>query len=214
VLNQNTGLYDLILADNTVETYNANGQLLSIRYPSGLTHTLSYTNNTVSIARKNDILVLGLTNDNVTSATLPDGSAVTYTYDTVNNVARLLTTTYVDSTTRTYLYEDASFPHYVTGIVDENNNRISSVQYDDQGRAISSEVGELGSGIERTQIEYHTDVRRTLTNSLGKQNIYHFTQFNGEYKMTQVEGLPSQNCASASQAYTYDTNGLALRRFV
>jgi YD repeat-containing protein len=25
--------------------------------------------------------------------------------------------------------------------------------------------------------------------------------------MTQVEGLPSQNCASANQAYTYDANG-------
>ena len=61
--------------------------------------------------------------------------------------------------------------------------------------------------INRTQIQYHDDGTRTVTNSLGKQNIYHFTQFNGEYKMTRVEGQPSANCAAANQAYTYDANG-------
>lgn len=199
--------YELTLANNTMETYNTSGQLLSIRYPSGLTHSLSYASNTIKITNKNDSLVLDLTGDNVTSATLPDGSIINYTYDTASGVDRLLTTTYADNNTRTYLYENSSFPYYITGILDENNNRISSVVYDDQGRAISSEMGEANSGVERTAIEYHEDGRRTLTNALGKKNIYHFTQFNGEYKMTQVEGLASENCASANQAYTYDTNG-------
>jgi uncharacterized protein RhaS with RHS repeats len=106
-----------------------------------------------------------------------------------------------------FLYEDSHFPSYITGIEDENGNRISTVQYDDQGRAMSSEVGPLNSGIERTQIQYNADGTRTLTNALGKQSTYHFTQINGEYKMTQVEGHPSANCAGANKNYSYDTNG-------
>lgn len=205
VLNADT--YELSPANNTLESYSSSGQLLSIRYPNGLTHALSYTSNTITITRNSDSLVLGLTGDNVTSATLPDGSVINYTYDTAGGFERLRTVTYADNTTRTYAYDNASFPSYITSIQDANGNTISSVQYDSEGRAISSEVGELNSGIERSQIEYHEDGTRTVTNALGKKNKYHFTQFNGEYKMTQVEGQASENCASANQAYTYDANG-------
>jgi YD repeat-containing protein len=190
-----------------LESYSSSGQLLSIRYPNGLSHSLSYGTDTITITRKNDSLALGLTGDNVTSVTLPDGSVINYTYDTAGGFERLRTVTYADNTTRTYAYDNASFPSYITSIQDANGNTISTVQYDSEGRAISSEMGELNSGIERSQIEYHEDGRRTVTNALGKKNTYHFTQFNGEYKMTQVEGLASENCASANQAYTYDTNG-------
>jgi hypothetical protein len=198
----NGSIYELTLSNNTQESYSSEVQLLSIRYPSGLTHSLSYAANTVTITRKNDSLVLGLTGDNVTSATLSDGSVINYTYDTANGFYRLLTNTYDDNGTCTYLYENTTLLSYITGILNENGNRASSVQYDSEGRAISSEAVPLNSGIERTQIQYNTDGTRTLTNALGKQNIYHFTQFNGEYKMTQVEGQASENCASANQAYT------------
>ncbi len=207
VFDAGTSIYSLTLPDNTLERYDASGQLLSIRYPSGLTHTLSYTANTISVTRRDESLLLTLTDNNITSATLPDGTVINYTYDVVDGVSRLLQITYPDLRTRTYFYEDATFPTYITGIEDGNGSRISSVQYDDQGRAISSEFGSLNSGIRRTQIQYNTDGTRTLTNSLGKQNIYHFTQFNGEYKLTQVAGLASENCAAANKAYIYDTNG-------
>ncbi|ODS25032.1 hypothetical protein AB835_00565 [Candidatus Endobugula sertula] len=200
--------YSLRLADNTVETYNSNGQLVSIWHPSNIIHTISYTNNnTITITRHNEQLTLNLTGDNLTQVTLPDGSNINYSYDNVNTVSRLKSVAYADGSTKSYVYGNAEFPLYITEILDENGNSISSVSYDDQGRAISSEVGGLGSGIERTEIEYHADGTRTVTNSLGKQNTYHFTQFNGEYKMTRVEGHASDNCASANQAYTYDSNG-------
>jgi YD repeat-containing protein len=201
--------FELTLSNNVVETYNATGQLLSIEYPSGITHNFSYSsdNHTITVTRLNQSLVLHLVDGNVVRALLPDSSVINYVWDMSSTIDRLITVIYADNTTRTYLYENTAFPSYITGILNENGNRISSVQYDTQGRAISSEVGELNSGIERSQIEYHDDGRRTVTNALGKQNIYHFTDFNGEYKMTQVEGQASANCASANQAYTYDTNG-------
>ncbi len=202
-------MYVLRLADNTIETYNVSGQLQSIQYPSGITHHVKYSSsgNTITVSRLNESLVLDLLDGNVVKAMLPDNSEINYTWDISGDINNLIQVEYADNTTRTYLYENTSFPHYVTGIIDENGNRISSVEYDAQGRAISSEVGEPNSGIERTEIDYHDDGSRTLTNALGKQTTYHFTEFNGEYKMTQVEGHPSANCASANQAYTYDANG-------
>jgi YD repeat-containing protein len=207
-LRVNNGMYELSLPNNTIEKYSLNGQLLSIRYPSGIVHEISYSDiGSIIVTRNNTMLILEIEDDKVVQATWPDESIILYSYEVIDNLDRLKQVVHADGSTRTYLYENENFPHYITGILDENNHRISSVKYDTQGRAISSEVGTLDSGIERTQIEYHEDGSRTLTNALGKQNTYHFTQFNGEYKMTRVEGHASQNCASANQAYTYDSNG-------
>ena len=132
---------------------------------------------------------------------------VTYEYKTISFSSTLSKVIYPNGHERGYMYEDPNFATQITGVVDENGQRISSVKYDSSGRAISSEKGPLDSGIERTQIQYNADGTRTLTNALGKKSTYHFTQFNGEYKMTQVEGHASANCAGANKAYTYDTNG-------
>lgn len=205
--------YKLTLVDGTVEDYDIYGQLLSITYPNGIVHTVtrSLYNDFVYIRRQNESrsIRLTVTDGKVMQATFFNNHKIQYEYDTSINgtIDRLTKVTYPDNLTRIYHYENPVFPTHITGITDENGNRISSVQYDTLGRAISSEVGELNSGIERSQIEYHEDGSRTVTNALGKKNTYHFTQFNGEYKMTQVEGHASDNCASANQAYTYDANG-------
>jgi YD repeat-containing protein len=206
--------YRLELPGNIIEEYDSNGRLMAIKFANGQQHRLTYSNSSIQIAHDKNTLVYTLTDSPnrglVTRAELPDGSIINYSYDKYWVFDRLLTVAYPGSVVKIYLYEDTSnFDAYgfITGIIDENNNRISSVQYDNQGRATSSEKGPLGSGIERAQIAYNSDGTSTLTNALGKKSTYHFTQFNGEYKITQVEGEPSANCAGANQAYTYDANG-------
>ncbi len=210
--------YELRLSNGVVEHYNRVGKLLSINYPSGITHTLTYSGPYIFIKRLNDTLTLEVDDNKVVQAILPNNARIQYDYSTsvqydsyINSyglIDKLTKVIYPDGAMRRYLYGIfTKQEHLITGILDENGNRISSVEYDTQGRAISSEVGELGSGINRTEIEYHDDGTRTVTNSLGKKNKYHFTQFNGEYKMTLVEGEASANCAAANQAYTYDANG-------
>ncbi len=95
-----------MLANNTIETYNTSGQLLSIQYPSGIAHTLSYSNNdnTITITRLNETLVLDLVDGNVVQAILPDSSEIHYLWDTSGTIDNLTQITYADNTTRTFLY--------------------------------------------------------------------------------------------------------------
>ncbi len=200
--------YTLTFPNNTVETYDTAGRLLSITAPNTTPTTLSYSDNTITITKDNAQLILTIgTNNEVLQAVFPDGTNMSYQYQTISGQLLLEQVTNTEGIIRRYFYEDTRFPTYITGIEDANGNRTASVIYDDQGRAISSEKGPLNSGIERSQIEYHEDGSRTVTNALVKQTTYHFTQFNGEYKMTTVEGHPSENCAGANKAYTYDANG-------
>ncbi len=196
---------------NAVETYNVRGQLTKIQVLNKDDTNLVYVNNTIAVQKNSQTLLFTLDENNrVSEIQLSDNSRIQYHYIDDQNALERVVRIYPDDSEvvlNRYLYEDTRFPTYITGIEDANSNRISTVIYDDQGRAISSEKGPLNSGIERSQIDYHADGSRTVTNALGKQTTYHFTQFNGEYKMTSVEGHPSENCAGANKAYTYDANG-------
>jgi YD repeat-containing protein len=200
--------YVFMLPDGRVETYDEVGRLLSILVANKPPIILAYDTNKITVAQNGSELVL-TTNENnqVLQAVFSGGNVINYAYTDNNGISVLSTVTYADNVTRQHLYENTSYPAYITGITDENGHRISSVQYDSQGRATSSEKGPLDSGIERTKVQYNSDGTRTVTNALNKQSTYHFTKFNGEYKMTQVEGIASDNCAAANKNYTYDANG-------
>ncbi|GAB1266733.1 hypothetical protein [Aurantivibrio infirmus] len=202
-------VYTLTFADNSSETYNELGRLLSITDTYGESIVLSYIANQIIVSKNNKSLRLTKNTDgSFSTVEFPDGDVINYDYITIGGVSVLSTVTYSDDSTRQYLYEDTNFPTYITGIIDENGNRISSVIYDTQGRAISSEKGPLNSGVERTQVQYNVDGSRTLTNDLGKQSTYQLTQINDEYKITQVEGHQSANCIAAIRNYTYYPSGL------
>ncbi len=222
--------HDLITSDNnSIEEYDSEGKLIAIR---GLNQGSIHLNYEPPYEDKHwpSRVVINKNGRHLTyvydeeyfrikEIILPDTTRIRYDYfmpSAANGQQHRIMqqVTYIDSANQEalknqYLFESENigFRASITGVIDENGNRISSVRYDVFGRAISSERGPLNSGIERTQIQYNNDGTRTLTNALGKKNIYHFTQFNGEYKMTQVEGLASENCASANKNYTYDTNG-------
>ncbi len=217
----NDGLgFKLGLPDDTTESYDANGRLTNITNRSGLAHTLVYEINQITINSANESLVLSLDgNGKITAVNAGANQQYRYQY----NAAGLLT--YIskpdatpnqsglnpfgeDNPYQTIHYENAAYPDHVTGITDENGNRTSTVQYDAQGQAISSEIA---NGIGKTTLDYSqmdtVDSRITVTNELGKQTTYHYTTIHGVRKVAQVEGHQSANCAAANQSYTYDANG-------
>jgi len=212
---------------DTVEDYDVNGKLVSITPRGGLTQTLSYgipsalggdddpdTLDIVTGPFGRTLIFTYDVNKRVDTMTDPDGEVYHYAYDVDNNLS---TVTYPDLTPldlsdnpfRIYHYEDANFPHALTGITNEKNDRFATWTYDAQGRAISSEHagGVEHSTLDYTDIDDLSDPRVIVSNPLGKDTTYHVTTLFGVRKVTQVEGHASTNCVAANQNYTYDTNG-------
>lgn len=106
---------------------------------AGLSQTLTYDPVTGHLSAVTDPFGHSLTfaydaNGRLSTMTDPNGGITTYTYDDTNNVGNLSTVTYPDGKFKSYKYNEpgyvaayTNFPHALTGIVDENNNRYASL---------------------------------------------------------------------------------------
>ncbi len=212
------GNFELIDYSDTVETYDSTGKMISRVTKSGYTQTLSYTNNKLTSVSDSYGRSLTFTyNGNyLETVTAPDNQVYTYAYQPLNSYGPepkiLLSVTYPDATPSnpadnpkiTYLYEDAGFPQAVTGIVDEKGNRLATYGYNSDGRAVlTTHAGDA----DRHSIVYHADGRRTVTNPLGKETIYHYSTVQNAPKVTLVEGVANGTCEAANQSYSYSSNG-------
>lgn len=198
-------------SNDQVETYDAQGRILSVTDRSGLSHTYTYQSDSITVTHTSgDTIVYHLDGSGrVIGFTDPDNKSYQYSYDTED---RIVSVTYPDDTPldttdnpkRIYHYEDNNFPNALTGITDENGNRYATWSYDEEGRAISSEHA---NGVDKVTLTYNADGTTTATNPLGKQTTYHFTTIHGVRKVTQVEGHPTTSCEGANKSYSYDANG-------
>lgn len=160
----------------------------------------------------------------VKQITLPDGTALNYTYrklfsspygttsvswyDVLTNVEHVISPTGSGPsnviTGTTYHYEDARFPYYLTGITDGRGVRYATWTYDAEGRGTSSSHG---VGLDTTTVAYSspsaTTRIQTLTNALGKQTIYTFSKSDAQWLLTSVDGQASTNCVASNSTSTY-----------
>lgn len=147
----------------------------------------------------------------ISSITMPDNRVVSYSQDSSGNLWKV---TQPDdpapaTTVKEYHYENTSFPHALTGVTDEVNERYNTWEYDSSGRAnLSKHHGDTDKvTIDYTYVDDATDPRVTVTNPHNKDTIYHFVDIGGVRKVESVEGLASANCVAANQNYEYDANG-------
>ncbi|WP_173065893.1 DUF6531 domain-containing protein [Sulfurimicrobium lacus] len=220
-------------ADDTLETYDANGRLLSIADRQQRTQTLTYSDGTagpnggyVLDAAGNAttmILPLGrvirLTDSNgrflrfdydislqIVMITDPAGGKYRYAYDANRN---LKSVTYPDNKVRTYHYNEAAntgganLPHALTGITDENGVRYATYSYDSSGRAI----GEAHAGnVDTYGLNFGTN-STAVTDPLGTVRTYNFQTILGVAKSTGTNQPGGSGCGAASSAQTYDGDG-------
>jgi YD repeat-containing protein len=213
---------EVTYTDDTVETYDAAGKLLSILKRNGYEQTLAYDGNgdlasvTDSYGRA---LTFTITDGLITGMTDPDGNVTTYVYGESDPALklsipdRLDEVVYPDDTPlddtdnprEQYLYEDPTFRYALTGIIDENGNRFATWAYDASLRATLSEHA---GGAERVDIVYDDVANtRTATNALGKQTVYTFQKIGGRNKLVQTDGLATASCPATVGTNTYDSNG-------
>lgn len=210
-LTQTASGWIYVSALDEVETYNAGGQLRSIASRAGLTKTFAYDAQgrlgkaTDPFGRALTFTYASPTSPLIAQVSGPDGGVYVYAYDSQN---RLVSVTHPDNSKRQYVYENASFPNFLTGVVDEDGARFATIAYDSTGRAISSQHA---GGADLTQVDY-TYVSLgviTITNAIGGHDIYLLQGVNGSAKQLQTLRNCS-NCPSSVGAIlndSYDANG-------
>jgi len=136
----------------------------------------------------------------LTVGTAQAQETVQYGYDAQG---RLSTVTQADSTVKTYLYENASFPHALTGVLDENNSRFSTWLYDTQGRAYRTY--EAGNAGDHTLV-YNTDGSVQVTDALGAVRTFTFGRVGDRNLVSGISGSQCPTC-SEGKATTYNDYG-------
>ncbi|MFJ2988646.1 DUF6531 domain-containing protein [Collimonas sp. NPDC087041] len=211
-----------VAADQSLENYDAVGKLLSITSREGWVQTLIYSDASTpaTVAPQSGLLLrvtdqfgrqLNFTYDSssrVSQMTDPTGRTVGYSYDSNNNLASV---TYQDGKTRTYAYNEpaytagANLPTALTGIIDENNVRFATFNYDSSGRGVSTEHA---GGVEKYSIGYtQPGSQSTVTDPLGTVRTYAFQTLLNTIKNTGQNQPGGAGCSAASSAVTYDANG-------
>jgi len=190
------------------EVYDSVGHLVSRHDARGVGYTFSYSLNgqlTSVTHTSGRQLTLGWSGGLITSITAPNNKVFTYGYTS----GRLTTVTYPDSLgTKTYHYENASYPNALTGY-SIDGVRKTRYAYQADGRVAWSG---LEGGAERDTFAYgsnYTDV----TNALGHTVRYNYTTVQGIKRITSVSRTASTACPSGTAVTDYDaTSGYPTRR--
>ena len=149
------------LKTDTVESYSAQGVLLSESTKTGFVRTLTYggsglltaiTQHVASTDANNDITLRLDYDDKNRLSRLNDslGRMTQYGYDANGN---LVSVTWPDGYVHRYVYDDARFKNALTGEIDEAGNRIATWSYDARGRAV--DVSHPGT-TQNAQFAYNT----------------------------------------------------------
>lgn len=125
-------------------------------------------------------LQLEYTNGRMTRLIDPAGQFTTYSYGSNGN---LVGVTHQDSSTRTYHYENTTFPSHLTGITDEASERYATWSYNSLGNVISSQHA---GGAEQLSIVYGTNTS-TVTDAAGTVSTYTFSV--GSFDRRRLEGI-------------------------
>ena len=147
--------------------------------------------------------------------TFTDGTWVAFDYDAQSQLVSAVTSdatpdTLADNPYKQYHYDNAFHPYAITGITNQDDERVHYMAYDEQGRATLSA---LGGYAERVDIAFENGANNTkvstLRNALGKHTIYTYDQNN---KPLFIEGHATQTCIAANQGYEYNDQGLVTRK--
>ncbi len=207
--------FEYIEQSGKIYSYDLSGKLAKIKSSNGYTHNYEYiggnllriyddSNREVSFKYKDGLIEY---------ITTPDNEILNYQYSTAGNQKHNLKYvsypqilsggSLIDSMIE-YAYEDTRFPNRLTGLIDEEGQRVSSWKYDFRGRAIESK---RGLGFETTKLDYSVAGYSTVTNAFGKNTSYKFDSIAGILKTTSIDGIASENCDSTVKNITYYDNG-------
>ncbi len=213
-LEQLVGGWLFIDNDDTQETYDNTGKLLTIvsreDYTQTLTYNLSEQNGGDGNPETLDKvigpfgreLIFGYSSKGFLASVLTPDGLIKYKA----NGGQLLEVTYQDNSSKVYSYGSGLFHHALTGMVDENGADFARWEYDAEGRA---KLSEHADGVERVEFVYNDDGTTDVTDaSLGGTHTYTFESINGSPRVKSLTGDRCLSCKNSQiQNYSYDANG-------
>lgn len=180
--------------DNTVETYRADGKLISIEYLNGVVEYVQYDANdrmtkvTSSIGAQIEFAYDE--SNRIIAMSDHAGRTWRYEYDGIGNLAAVVEPDATpgddtDNPRTTFHYGNADFPQALTGITDQRYIEYSTFAYDALGRGITSEHA---LGVERVSISYDAADVRSVSDSLNRTVVYSTGVSNGVPISLSVSG--------------------------
>ena len=180
------GSYRIYDETGKVLFFNAAGRLVrQERSLSGL-QAIDFSYEGDKLVRAQDhagrALTFVYTGERLSRITLPDGSAVDYSYDADANFERA---TYADGSSKRYHYNEAGLSlandkHALTGIKTENGLRYSSYGYNANGRVnLSQRHKGDGTFVEKTTIDYANPQQPVVTLPYGEVVTYNLRARSG-----------------------------------
>ncbi len=188
------GGYKLTEPDGATITFDSAGVLTQMADHFGNTQTLSYANGKLSavddsLGRRLDFSYNA--DGRLEFLTTPVG-VFQYSYDPTTG--NLTTVTNPSGHNRSYIYDDPNDPHNLTGIVNENDIRSSTVMYDNLDRATTSEGAD---GTEKLTVNYDSDLTRSLIDSLGRITTFTLQEINGIARIKSSTGNGCGSCPNS-----------------
>jgi RHS repeat-associated protein len=212
------GGFKYLRDDGYSEYYDTTGRLVSVWDKNGLQQIYSYnTSNQLTAITDPSGRTLAFTYDGsgrIQTMTDPASQVYTYAYDTHNNLASV---NYPDNTlpggvTVQYKYENGTWTHALTGIVDENSTRYATWTYDGTtGRALSSYLGPSTLKANLVSVVYTNDSggRVASANITEPTTQHRIVTFSSGSFVSHATGssVPCTDCRDSAQSMSYDANG-------
>ena len=187
IIKDQTGGYKLKnkFSDNIL-FFNKNGRLTSVEHDNyKIEYDYSKYNETKVRDSLGSELILKFHKERLRRVISKSG-IIQYKYDENKNLVSVINS---DNTSRQYLYEYQNTQYFLTGIIDENANRVLHVTYNDYNSVASCAFAD---NLDRIEIKYLGGFKRSITDSNGKVCTYKVITEIG--KGTEVKVLSGSGC--------------------
>ena len=184
-----TGGYTQTFRRGGLASYDTTGKLLAVTYPAGVVTT--YSRDTqgrlTSFTRLGRTISIGYSGSSSQPSQLSSGGTVlaVYTY----NVTGLLDAVSCPGGGG-YHYQYAN--GRVISVTDASGRMVEAHEYDTQGRALTSEIG---NGVEKLSFSYGTN-QTTVTDAAGNVTTYDYVNVRGTRRVTKATG-PCTSCGGS-----------------
>src|SRR5450631_1307047 len=207
--------------NDSLETYDAYGNLSSIAYREGTGVTMTYAAGSGAPTSPGQLLsvtdsfgkslTFGYVNNILHTMTDPSGGVYTYALGSLV----LSSVTFPDTFSEFYLFYEAaytggqSYPGALTGVIDENNSRYTSTWYGTGGVAIQTALsGGAGQYAMTNTLDASGRVQSVaLVNPLGGAEGRTFVLSLGRNRISTVTQPAASGSPAATKTYAYDANG-------